>query len=194
MPAVTETAIQRKLLNRKSRRDIEREVEIDLRGGEAIEIIYGVPLSAEQRKERMEYALLCLRPSMADRIKTEVYESTSKKNKNRIRRRGEKRTERDVIVSILNTARVRAKAQNVSFTLKIDDLTIPSVCPVFNTPLIWTDNITDDTPSLDRLIPNRGYVKDNVEFISYKANRIKSNANLAEIEAVALWLRNKNIF
>lgn len=192
MPAVTETAIQRKLLNRKSRRDIEREVEIALRGGEAIEIIYGVPLSDEKRKERMEYALLCLRPSMADRIKTEASTDIQKKSKER--RKGKDRTEKDFVVRILQMAKIRAKAQNVPFELKVEDLTIPSVCPVFNTPLIWTDNITDDTPSLDRLIPNRGYVKDNVEFISYKANRIKSNANLAEIEAVALWLRNKNIF
>ena len=192
MPAVTETAIQRKLLNRKSRRDIEREVEIALRGGEPIEILYGVPLSEEQRKERMEYASLCLRPSVTDRIKTVV--STDTLNKSRGRRKGKDRTERDFIVRILQMAKIRAKAQNVPFTLKPEDLTIPSVCPIFNTPLIWTDNITDDTPSLDRLIPDRGYVKDNVEFISYKANRIKSNANLAEIEAVALWLRNKNIF
>lgn len=192
MPAVTETAIQRKLLNRKSKRDIEREVEISLRGGQSIEVLYGVPLSDEQRRERIEYAALCLRPSMTNHIKSGIRKSKS--NNTSVRRTGEKRKERDVILGILRQARVRAKAQNVPFTLKPEDLTIPSVCPIFNTPLIWTDNITDDTPSLDRLIPDRGYVKDNVEFISYKANRIKSNANLAEIEAVALWLRNKNIF
>lgn len=192
MPAVTETAIQRKLLNRQSRRDIEREVQIALRGGEAIEIVYGLPLSDEERKERMDYAALCLRPSITERIKNEVVKDKQKRKRNR--RLGADRTEKDVILRILQTAKIRAKTLGIPFTLKAEELSIPSVCPVFNTPLIWTDNITDDTPSLDRLIPDRGYVKDNVEFISYKANRIKSNANLAEIEAVALWLRNKNIF
>ena len=70
-------------------------------------------------------------------------------------------------------------------------MTIPEVCPVFNTPLVWTSNIADDTPSLDRLIPELGYVKGNVAFISYKANRIKSNATLPEVEAVVAWMKTK---
>ena len=34
-----------------------------------------------------------------------------------------------------------------------------------------------NSPSLDRLIPEKGYTKSNVQFISFKANRIKNNGS-----------------
>jgi hypothetical protein len=194
MAATTETAIKRKLQNRQSRRDIEREVRISLRGGVEIEVVYGVPLSDEQRKERIAYDLFCQNPSITAKIKKETVEketNLSKDERKQKKRRGIERSNRDVIIGILSQARVRAKVKEVPFSLKIEDLTIPEVCPVFNTPLVWTSNIADDTPSLDRLIPELGYVKGNVAFISYKANRIKSNATLPEVEAVVAWMKTK---
>lgn len=42
----------------------------------------------------------------------------------------------------------------------------------------------------NRISPENGYVKDNVVVISYKANRIKNNATLNELEKVFLWLKS----
>jgi hypothetical protein len=67
---------------------------------------------------------------------------------------------------------------------------ITDVCPVFGTPFVWYgNNLNALSPSLDRIIPSLGYVKGNVVVISVKANAIKSNATLQEIEMVANWLK-----
>ena len=41
---------------------------------------------------------------------------------------------------------------------------------------------------LDRLDPNKGYVIDNVSWISGRANRIKYNATVEELRAIADWM------
>ena len=51
---------------------------------------------------------------------------------------------------------------------------------------------TERSPTLDRLIPELGYVPGNIAVISMKANRIKSDTdNPAEMAAVALWQARK---
>lgn len=46
-----------------------------------------------------------------------------------------------------------------------------------------------NSPTVDRIIPKLGYVKGNVAVISDRANRIKADASVEEITAVAKWLR-----
>ena len=41
---------------------------------------------------------------------------------------------------------------------------------------------------LDRLDPNKGYVIGNVSWISGRANRIKYNATVEELRAIADWM------
>jgi len=41
---------------------------------------------------------------------------------------------------------------------------------------------TPNSPTLDRLVPELGYVKGNIRVISYKANAMKSDASIQEIE------------
>jgi hypothetical protein len=42
----------------------------------------------------------------------------------------------------------------------------------------------DNSPSLDRIVPEKGYVAGNIRVISQRANRIKSNATVEELRAV----------
>ena len=44
------------------------------------------------------------------------------------------------------------------------------------------------SPSLDRIIPELGYVPGNVQVISHQANTMKSNATLKELKAFAAWV------
>ena len=46
-----------------------------------------------------------------------------------------------------------------------------------------------DSPSLDKIIPSLGYVKDNIWVISYRANTIKNNCTFEEIEKLYKSLR-----
>jgi hypothetical protein len=100
-----------------------------------------------------------------------------------------------------NRARMRAKSAGIAFNLTSGYVAsiAPDLCPVFNLPLNYPDgSLRKDayrgplllSPSIDRTDPQGGYVVGNVSVICHKANRIKGDASLADIEAVAAWLRS----
>ena len=52
---------------------------------------------------------------------------------------------------------------------------IPDVCPVLDIDLMISEGCsTYNSPSIDKLIPELGYVKGNIDVISHKANTLKS--------------------
>lgn len=90
------------------------------------------------------------------------------------------------------TAKRRANDINVPFDIIAADLTVPTHCPILGIPLCFTHSQggpKDDAPSLDRIVPSRGYVKGNVMVISQRANRIKNDASIEELEAVVNYLK-----
>ena len=65
---------------------------------------------------------------------------------------------------------------------------------MFNYDFIWGRYAKEnrrEKPSLDRIIPELGYIKGNVVFISNWANIIKQDATEKELYAVADWLHRK---
>ncbi len=64
-------------------------------------------------------------------------------------------------------------------------------CPVFGFVMEFGGGYSDrDTsPSLDRILPELGYVPGNLRWISNRANTLKRDANLAELEAVVLYMK-----
>ena len=50
-----------------------------------------------------------------------------------------------------------------------------------------------ESPSVDRIIPNKGYVKGNVTWMSMRANYIKQDASSKELSLVASWLKKKGL-
>lgn len=102
-------------------------------------------------------------------------------------------SKRGHISAFKSHAQQRAKKNGLSFDLDIGYLlSIASDnCPVFKQKFRWgrhKGKSTDFTPSLDRIVPQLGYVRGNVAFISVKANRVKNNATEKELYAVADWL------
>lgn len=105
-------------------------------------------------------------------------------------------TKRGHISAFRAHAQQRAKKNNLPFDLDIEYLLSIATdnCPVFKQEFKWGRNngkAHDFTPSLDRIVPDLGYIIGNVAFISVKANRIKNNAEEKELYAVADWLYNK---
>jgi hypothetical protein len=93
---------------------------------------------------------------------------------------------RAILYAVLADARRRAREHNLPFDLKFSDIVIPERCPVLGIPLIRGKGKQHaGSPSLDRIIPNLGYVRGNVVVVSLRANRLKSNATLDEIRAIA---------
>ena len=91
---------------------------------------------------------------------------------------------------IWRVARERAAKYGIEFTIQISDVIVPSICPLLEIPITPAiDKATDNSPSLDKVNPNLGYIPGNVRVISRKANWMKSNAETAEFETFY-----KNIF
>ena len=85
-------------------------------------------------------------------------------------------------VTLLNHARNSAKRKGLDFNIDLSDVLIPTHCPALGIALdCAAPSHAWNLPSLDRVDPDKGYVKGNVWVISWRANRIKQNSTLAEL-------------
>ena len=84
------------------------------------------------------------------------------------------------------SARKRATAQNIIFTLEREDISIPELCPVFGVKL--EVGHPQHAPSLDRIKPELGYTKDNIAVICRMANTIKSFGTAEQHRVIADWM------
>lgn len=96
---------------------------------------------------------------------------------------------------MLKSAKERARKAGVPFDLTADDIVIPLDCPILGTRLarkLGSKGPGHNSPSLDRIIPSRGYVPGNVLVISNRANRAKSDLSVDELEALASFYRERH--
>lgn len=92
---------------------------------------------------------------------------------------------------LLTDAKKRANQKSLPFNIDLSDIVIPSMCPILNIPLIISKvKPSANSPSVDRIIPEKGYTKGNVQIISRKANTMKSNATPGELKRFANWIVN----
>ena len=94
------------------------------------------------------------------------------------------------VKELFYAAKQRAKVKGISFTITLEDVIIPNSCPVFGIPLDHRDK--HHTPTLDRKVNDLGYVKGNVQVISEKANRIKTNGTIEDFEQIISYMKNGN--
>lgn len=92
-------------------------------------------------------------------------------------------------VELYRRVKSRARKQKLAFDLQLSDIVIPEFCPVLHIPLFIGEGIASpNSPSMDRIDPTKGYTKDNVQVISYKANTMKSDANETDLILFAFWV------
>lgn len=87
--------------------------------------------------------------------------------------------------ALVDRAKQRARRKDVPYGLRRQDLVIPTHCPVLGIPLVIGAKRSDASPSLDRIDPVQGYVTGNVRVISDRANRLKGDRSLSEIQALS---------
>jgi len=109
-----------------------------------------------------------------------------------MRKKSREAREKNYEASLLYGSRSRAKKMGLDFDLDITDIVIPDVCPLLGIPLYMADKYGhDNSASIDRIDPLKGYTKDNIWVISRKANAIKSNATAREIILVGEGLKKR---
>jgi hypothetical protein len=95
---------------------------------------------------------------------------------------------------LINASKQRAKKKNLEHTLTLDELKElypqDGKCPVFGIILEFGDaGFRDNSPSLDKIDPKGGYTKDNVQVLSWKANRFKTDATVKELEMLLSFMK-----
>lgn len=92
---------------------------------------------------------------------------------------------------LLRAAKRRAKDRGVEFSITLEDIVVPNICPLLGIPLKKGDvKAGPNSPSLDRKNNDLGYVKGNVWVISRRANIAKNDLSLAELELLVANLRH----
>jgi hypothetical protein len=96
--------------------------------------------------------------------------------------------------SIWSQLKNSAKKRGIPFDLKlsdIDQIGIPLSCPILGFPIFFhRDKVQDDSISFDRIDSSKGYTLDNLIVISYRANKIKSDATLSELKKIVNFYEN----
>lgn len=93
---------------------------------------------------------------------------------------------------MLHTARTRARRLGIPCTITLEDILIPDTCPILGIMLArkrdGKNGNQPSSPSLDRIVPELGYVPGNVQVISQRANVMKNDASAKDLLAFADWV------
>lgn len=88
------------------------------------------------------------------------------------------------------SAKSNTKKDGIKFSLTLRDIIIPEKCPLLLVDLVFNaKGYNDYSPSIDRIDPNKGYIKDNIWVVSHRANKIKNDATIEELFRIALNLK-----
>lgn len=97
---------------------------------------------------------------------------------------------------LCHTAQRRAERDGIEFTITRKDIpALPTTCPIAGIPIHFKEKETkgpcDNSPTLDRVDPLKGYHKDNIRIVSHKGNRWKSNMTVADVEKLLKYMKEK---
>lgn len=88
-----------------------------------------------------------------------------------------------------------AKRNNIPFTIKFEDIEQVQYCPILGIKLNYGRsglNRRDDAKaSIDKVIPELGYVPGNVFVISWRANKLKGDMTLQELTLIMQYIKDK---
>ena len=86
--------------------------------------------------------------------------------------------------------KARAKKGNLVFELAPEDFIIPVTCPVLGIPIESrmgygkVGGRHDGSPSVDRIDNSEGYTPENTIIVSFRVNRLKSDASIEELRKI----------
>ena len=97
----------------------------------------------------------------------------------------------------LSHIKSRAKKSGIPFNLSTEYAVSIAVdtCPALGVKLAWAERNgrQANSPSLDKIIPELGYVEGNVMWLSNKANMMKNDATKDQLKKFANWILKEKI-
>lgn len=149
-------------------------------------------MDIEERRARFRLATYRYRERYPERVK----EARKRRyRKEALTARARKSDPKRWGTTVLPNLRARAKRAGLECTVTGADLLVPDVCPVLGTKLTFgtlhNARAMPTNPSVDRIDCSRGYVPDNVRVISLRANMLKSNATVDELERVVAYMKGE---
>lgn len=161
-------------------------------------------LSPEDRKEHFRKYREEWRINNKDKIKAyyeeykkkltngEIPEEEIIKKKENAKKNSDKERLENPSKYLYKSAKARADRKGLAFDLDIEDIIIPTHCPVLGIEISLSNRgIKDNSPSLDRIDSSKGYIKGNVMVMSYLANAMKRTANSDQLLKFADWVYSK---
>lgn len=147
------------------------------------------------RKTRLWKCKRCIReiqssPKNAFR-RRELYKKHRKECHEECCIKAREKRNRNIISVLVGDCRRRATKKCLEFNITKYDLCLYEKCPILGIDIKLGVKNHINSPSIDRIDNNKGYVKGNVIVISYRANKLKQDATLDELWKV--YYNNKMI-
>lgn len=92
---------------------------------------------------------------------------------------------------LLYKAKTRARLKGLEFSLCETDIIIPSHCPILGIELNQGRRSLEErnnAPCIDRKDNSKGYVKNNIAVISFKANKLKGELTKDQLKALLAYV------
>jgi len=98
---------------------------------------------------------------------------------------------------LFQAARSRSKKYGKEFNILFEEIQWNDYCPVLGLKLDYTSSrregkgkIAKNAATLDRVDNSKGYIKGNVQVISFRANSLKSNGTIEEFQKILKYMKN----
>ena len=88
------------------------------------------------------------------------------------------------------SAKVRARKTGVAFDIAVEDIKIPDNCPICHVKLTYTSDY-HTAPSLDKVNPELGYIRGNIDVLCARCNRRKNDSTIENLERILHYMKSK---
>ena len=96
-------------------------------------------------------------------------------------------------IMMWRNAKARAAKKGVPFSIGHEDVVITNLCPVCEREMKTGGKGGGPcSPSLDRVIPKKGYVKGNVKVICKSCNSVKSDATVEQLKSLVEYIERNS--
>lgn len=148
-------------------------------------VVCSVPMFVHRNSGKKRCAV-CVKGYKAKKAR-DWYKKKIRECRKRASERQKAKKSNNVQYRLLAQSRRSAASRDIEHSLTEEDIIVPELCPVLGVPMLYK---TPYTATIDRIDSTKGYVKGNIQLMSWKANTMKSNATEEELQLFAAWVED----